>query len=159
MKNSEVEAILKFYKDIDIDIKVASKWLEQYESVYDTRGAMNYDGMPHGSNTSDSTALLAIKIAKTDTRESIEILQKRIKELKKLRIEIQKEILTLNAVHKTIVLSFYVEGEKWERIAEQISYSVRQSKNIRCVALEVLGSKMARNRSISRSKVINEIIK
>ena len=108
---------------------------------------------------SDSTALLAIKIAETDTRESIEILQKRIKELKKLRTEIQKEILTLNAVHKTIVLSFYVEGEKWERIAEQISYSVRQSKNIRCVALEVLGSKMARNRSISRSKVINEIIK
>ena len=45
MKNSEVEAILKFYKDIDIDIKVASKWLEQYESVYDTRGAMNYDGI------------------------------------------------------------------------------------------------------------------
>lgn len=159
MKNSEVEAILKFYKDIDIDIEVANKWLEQYENVYDTRGAMNYDGMPHGSNTSDSTALYAMLIAETDTRANIERLQKRIKELKKLRTEIQKEILTLNAIHKTIVLNFYIMGEKWERIAEHINYSVRQSKNIRCVALEVLGSKMARNRNISRSKIINEIIK
>lgn len=54
MKNWEVEAILKFYKDIDLDIKVTGEWLEQYESVYDTTGAINYDGMPHGSNTSDS---------------------------------------------------------------------------------------------------------
>lgn len=159
MKNSEVEAILKFYKNIDIDINVASKWLEQYESVYDTRGAMNYDGMPHGSNTSDSTAPFAIKIAETDTAESIAILEKRITELKKLRTEIVKEISTLNTIHKTIVFGFYIKGEKWKQIAEQISYSVRQSKNIRCVALEVLGSKLARNRNISRSKIINEIIK
>ena len=45
MKNWEVEAILKFYKDIDLDIKVTGEWLEQYESVYDTTGAINYDGM------------------------------------------------------------------------------------------------------------------
>lgn len=48
MKNWEVEAILKFYKDIDLDIKVTGEWLERYESVYDTTGAINYDGMPHG---------------------------------------------------------------------------------------------------------------
>lgn len=158
MKNSEVEAILKFYKDIDMDIQIAGKWLEQYEERYDTRGAMNYDGMPHGSNTSDSTALLAIKLSESDTRTNIKILQKRIKELKKIRTEILKEISTLNAIHKAIVYGFYVNGEKWERIAEQISYSVRQSKNIRCVALEVLGSKMARNRNISRSKIIREVL-
>lgn len=28
MKNWEVEAILKFYKDIDLDIKVTGEWLE-----------------------------------------------------------------------------------------------------------------------------------
>ena len=42
-------------------------------------------------------------------------------------------------IHKAIICGFYLQGQKWERIAEQISYSVRQSKNIRCVALEVLG--------------------
>ena len=159
MKNSEVEAILKFYKYIDLDIKVASEWLEQYEAGYNPLGAVVYDGMPHGNKLSDSTALLAIKLAETDTRESIETLKKRIKGLKKLRTEILKEISTLNPVHKTIICGFYVRGQKWERIAEQISYSVRQSKNIRCVALEALGGKFARNRNISRSKIIGEIIK
>ena len=151
MKNWEVEAILKFYKDIDLDIKVTGEWLERYESVYDTTGAINYDGMPHGSNTSDSTALLAIEIAGTDTAE-------RIKELKKLRTEISKEIYSLTPIHKAIICGFYLQGQKWERIAEQISYSVRQSKNIRCVALEVLGGKLARNRNVSRSKILKEVL-
>lgn len=159
MKNSEVEAILKFYKDIDLDIKVTGEWLEQYESVYDTRGAINYDGMPHGNNISDSTALLAIEIAKTDTADRIRVLKGRVKDLKKLRTEILKEISSLNPIHKAIVCGFYLQGQKWERIAEQISYSVRQSKNIRCVALEVLGGKFARNKNISRSKIISEIVK
>lgn len=159
MKNSEVEAILKFYKYIDLDIKVASEWLEQYEAGYNPLGAVVYDGMPHGNTLSDSTALLAIKLAETDTRESIDTLKKRIKELKKLRTEILKEISTLNPVHKTIICGFYIKGQKWERIAEQISYSVRQSKNIRCIALEVLGGKFVRNRNVSRSKIIGEALK
>ena len=159
MKNLEVEAILKFYKDIDLDIKVTSEWLERYESVYDTRGAINYNGMPHGNNISDSTALLAIKLAETDTAERIKVLKSRLKELKKLRTEILKEISSLSPIHKAIICGFYLQGQKWEHIAEQINYSVRQSKNIRCVALEVLGGKMARNRNISRSKVISEIVK
>ena len=127
--------------------------------MYDTTGAINYDGMPHGSNTSDSTALLAIKLAETDTAECIRTLKDRLRELKKLRTEILKEISALNTVHKAIICGFYLQGQKWERIAEQISYSVRQSKNIRCVALEVLGGKFARNRNISRSKIIGEALK
>lgn len=159
MKNSEVEAVLKFYKDIDLDIKVTSEWLERYESVYDTRGAINYDGMPHGSNISDQTALLAIELAETDTAERIKVLTGRIQELKKLKTEILKEILTLTPIHKTIICGFYLQGQKWERIAEQINYSVRRSKDIRYIALEVLGGKMARNRKISRSKILKEILK
>lgn len=159
MKNSEVEAILKFYKDIDLDIKVASEWLEQLEEQYDNRKAINYDGMSHGSGTTDQTALLAMKLAEADTLERTEMLKKRIKELKKLRTEILKEISTLKPVHKAIIDGFYIRGHKWERIAEQINYSVRQSKNIRCVALEVLGGKLARNRNVSRSKIIAEVVK
>ena len=71
MKNSEVEAILKFYKWIDLDIKVAGEWLEQYEAGYNPLGAVPYDGMPHGNKLGDSTALLAMKLAETDTRQII----------------------------------------------------------------------------------------
>jgi len=158
MKNSQVEAVLRFYKDIDLDIQIASEWLEQLESGYNPLGAVVYDGMPHGTNISDQTAQLGIKLAESNTGERVAILKKRIKDLKKVRTEILKEITTLTPVHKTIIVGFYIEGQKWERIGERINYSVRQSKNIRCVALEVLGGKMARNRSISRSKIIAEII-
>ena len=158
MKNSEVEAILKFYKDIDIDIKVASEWLEQYEEQYNTVGAIIYDGMPKGNNLSDSTASLAIALSQTDIKESIDNLTKRVRELKKLRTEILKEISTLKPIHKIIIDGFYIKGQKWEQIGERINYSVRQSKNIRCVALTVLGSKIARNKNITQSKIIAEII-
>lgn len=158
MRNSEVEAVLKFYKYIDVDIKVANEWLKRYEDGYNPLGAMAYDGMPHGSSISDQTALLAIKIAESDTKDSIEAIEKRIVELKKLRTEILKEVSTLHPIHKIIICGFYIESQKWECIAEQIDYSVRQSKNIRCIALEALGAKMARNRSISQSKIIAKII-
>ena len=158
MKKWEVEAILKFYKYIDLDIKVTNEWLQRYEKVYDATGAINYDGMPHGNNTGDTTALLAIQIADTDTAERIKELKGRMQELKQLRIEIAKEIYSLTPIHKTIICGFYLQGQKWERIAEQINYSVRQSKNIRCVALEVLGGKMAGNRNISRSKILKEVL-
>ena len=157
MKNSEVEAILKFYRDIDLDIKTVNGWLEYYNAPYDTRGAMCYDGMPHGSSATDRVGLLAASLAESDNLENVKRLENRLKELKRFRTEILKEISTLNPVHKAIIDSFYIKGQKWERISEQINYSVRQCKNIRCVALEVLGGKLARNRNVSRSKLIAEI--
>lgn len=156
MKNSEVEAILKFYKWIDLDIKVASEWLEQYEAGYNPLGATPYDGMPHGNKLGDSTALLAMKLAETDTRERVEALKSRIEELKKLRTQVFKEISSLSALHKVIICGFYIQGKKWDRIGKEIGYSVRHTKNIRCEALKVLGEKLARNRIVSRSKIIKE---
>lgn len=158
MKNSEVEAILKFYKWIDLDLKVVGEWLEQYEAGYNPLGAVEYDGMPHGNKLGDSTALLAIKLAEADTREHIETLKSRMEELKKLRTQIFKEVSSLTAVHKVIVCGLYLQGQKWDRVAEQIGYSVRHAKNIRCEALKVLGERLARNRNISSSKIIKEIL-
>lgn len=158
MKNSEVEAVLKFYRWIDLDIKVAGEWLEQYEAGYNPLGAVPHDGMPHGNNLGDSTALLAMKLAETDTRERIETLNSRIVELKKLRTQIFKEISSLTALHKVIICGLYLQGQKWDQVAGQIGYSVRHAKNIRCEALKVLGEKLARNRNISHSRIIKEIL-
>ena len=109
MKNWEVEAILKFYKDIDLDIKVTGEWLERYESVYDTTGAINYDGMPHGSNTSDSTALLAIEIAGTDTAERIKGQNTGVKEIENGNI---KRDLFLNSDSQSYYMRILLTGSK-----------------------------------------------
>ena len=159
MKNSDVEAILKFYKWIDLDIKVAGEWLEQYEAGYNPLGAAGYDGMPHGNKLGDSTALLAIKLAETDTRECIEVLKNRIQELKELRTQIFWESSSLPVLYKVIICGLYLQGKKWEQIGEEIGYSVRHAKNIRCEALKILGEKLARNKIVSRSKIIKENFK
>lgn len=159
MKNSEVEKVLKFYKWIDLDIKVVGEWLEQCEAGYNPLGAVTYDGMPHGNKLGDSTASLAMALAETDTKERMETLKGQLGELKKLRTQIFKEISSMTAVHKVIICGLYIKGEKWDRVAEQIGYSVRQAKNIRCEALKVLGEKMAGNRIISRSKIIKETLR
>ena len=57
-----------------------------------------------------------------------------------------------------IISGFYLQGQKWDRIAEQVGYSVRQAKNIRYEALKVLGEKLAGNRNVSQSKIIKEIL-
>lgn len=64
----------------------------------------------------------------------------------------------MTAVHKVIICGLYLQGQKWDRVAEQIGYSVRHAKNIRCEALKVLGEKLARNRNVSQSKIIKEVL-
>lgn len=159
VKDLQVEKILKFYKYIDVDIKMASEWLERYEQGYNPLGAISYNGMPKGTNLSDSTTTLAIKLAEANTKENIDTLKKRIMELQKLKWEIFNEIATLTPVHKTIVSEFYIKGRRWEYIAGQINYSVRHSKNIRHVALKDLGARFAQNKYIVNSMIIDENIK
>lgn len=158
MENREVEAILKFYRWIDLDIKMAGEWLERYEAGYNPICAANHDGLPRGNGLGDSTSKLAMKLAETDTRECIEYLKKRKEELKILRTQIFKEISSLAALHKLILCRLYLQGRKWEQIAEEIGYSVRQAKNIRAAALRALGEKLAGNQILSQSRIIKEIL-
>ncbi len=159
MTNSEVEAILRFYKWIDLDIKIANEWLKQYEAGYNPLGAVLYDGMPHGKKLGNSTAVLAMKLAEADTKENIEILEKRIKQLKNLRTQIFKEISSLIMPYKVIIYNLYLRGQKWDYVAKMIGYSVRQAKNIRCKALNILGEKLENNQNIAQSDIIKEIFK
>lgn len=156
MEISEVEKILKFYRWIDLEIKITKDWLEQYEDGYNPLSTMIPDGMPHGNKLSNRTALLAIALAETDTKECIEILKNRMEELKQIKMQIFKEISSMQTVHKIILCGLYLQGKKWEQIAKEVSYSVRQAKNIRKEALKILGKKMAKNQVIANSKMIQE---
>ena len=158
MENPEVEEILKFYRDIDLDIKMDYGLISELEEIYNTLEGVVYDGLPHGNSLPDQTAMSAVAIADTGTSMNIRTLKERINELEKLKIEILSEILSLSPVHKTIIYNFYIRNHKWEQIAERINYSVRQSKNIRCEALKILGKKFEKNKTISGSMVIKEII-
>lgn len=159
MNKADTEKILRFYNSIDDDIRMCRASLEEYEERYNTIGAITYDGMPKGSGTSDKVAKRAIRNAEADTKAHIDYLRERIRELNRIRTEILKELTTLQTVHKLILTGFYIKGLKWEQIAAQAGYSVRQAQNHRTEALEIMAKKITRNRYLSKSKFIKKIIK
>lgn len=160
MERQEVEKILVFYKHIDLDIRIAGEWLERYEEEYKPIGVARYDERVENEGIkTDITSKRAAELAESHTKENINRLEKRIQELRSLKTEIFKEILKLNPIQKTIIFEFYLKEQKWERIAEQVNYSIRQSKNIRCAALKTLGEKFEGNKRITGSRIIDEAIK
>lgn len=158
MENRKVEAVLRFYRDIDLDIGVNHRLLAESKEIYNTLEGVVYDGLPHGSGLPDHTAVFAVSIAGTETSARIKTLERTINELEILKTEILKEILSLPPVHKNVIYYFYIKDRKWEWISEHINYSVRQSQNIRCKALENLGRKIEKNSIISESQVIKGIL-
>lgn len=158
MNKADTEKILKYYNKIDDDIRMCKATLNECEEIYNTVGAMNYDGMPRAAGKSDKVAKTAIKAAEKLSGKNIRFFKERIKELNRIKIEILKELTTMQAVHKIILTGFYIKGFKWEQIAEQIGYSVRQSQNHRTEALEIMAKKLTRNKYILRSKVIKELL-
>lgn len=159
MNKADAEKILKFYNRIDDDIRMCKASKKECEEIYNTIGAMNYDGMPKATGRSDKVAKTAIKAAERENRKNIEFFNKRITELNRIKTEILKELTTMQAVHKVILTGFYTKGFKWEQIAEQVGYSVRQAQNHRTEALEIMAKKLSRNRYILRSEVIKGILK
>lgn len=158
MNKADTEKILKYYNKIDDDIRMCKATLNECEEIYNTVGAVNYDGMPRAAGKSDKVAKTAIKAAEKLSGKNIRFFKERIKELNRIKIEILKELTTMQAVHKIILTGFYIKGFKWEQIAEQIGYSVRQSQNHRTEALEIMAKKLTRNKYILRSKVIKELL-
>ncbi|GEM_PF-554646 len=159
MKKSDAEKLLKGYNTIDDDIKMCRNLIKDYEQTYyNTIGAMNYDGMPKATGKSDKTAKTAIRNAHHDTSIQLAAWESRIRELNKIRTEILKEITSMKMIHKVVLTGFYIKGDRWEQIAEQIGYSVRQAQNHRAEALEIIAKKLTRNRYIIRSKIVKEML-
>lgn len=159
MNKADTEKILKFYSRIDDDIRMCKASRKECGEIYNTIGSMTYDGMPKATGKSDKVAKTAIKAAERENRKNMEFFDRRITELNRIKTEILKELTTMQAVHKVILTGFYIKGTKWEQIAEQVGYSVRQSQNHRTEALEIMAKKLSRNRYILRSEVIKEILK
>ena len=156
MNKTDTEKIFRFYHHIDDDIRMCKASLTEYEERYNTMGAIPYDGMPKGSGISDKVAKRAIKNVEADTKAHIDFLHERIRELNRTRTEILRELTTLQMIHKLILTEFYIKGMKWEQIAAQAGYSVRQTQNHRTKALEIMAKKITKNRYLSQSEFIRK---
>lgn len=153
MNREKVVKLLKLFPEIDSEISVRRGILNDLERYYDTSGAINYDGMPHGinhiSNPTEKTALNVPDFV----RKEIEKYTAEIAELQKVKVEILKEVSRLSLKQKNIVFGFYFHSMKWEKVASRTHYSERQCKNIRDAALDRLLCLFRKNTTLTRYEI------
>lgn len=151
MQREKVIAILEFYRDADKTIRLNERVIKNLEDqYYNSVGAVNMDGMPHGKGGTSSPVertVLNIPRSVVNTIKSMERDNRKIEEIK---AEILKELNRLNYHQKAVVLGFYIDGLQWEQISGRVNYSPRQCRNIRDNALDRLAKWFASNKKISR---------
>lgn len=89
------------------------------------------DGMPHGSSQSDLSDYIAI------LDEQIEFLKKERLEKAKCYKQIEDRIRQMkNEDEQSVLRLRYIQGLKWEDVAEKMRYSWKQIHRIHSVALQ-----------------------
>lgn len=146
MRREKVVKLLKFYPEIDGEIKARKNVLNDLEEYYDTSAGMNYGGTPGSRKSTVSTTERAALNVPYYAREQIERCKKEITELQAVKVEILKEVSRLKLKQKNVIFGFYLHGMKWEQVANGMHYSERQCKNIRDEAITKLLQGFAKNK-------------
>lgn len=151
MEYKEAEKIVKYYNEIDTDIKLHMKWVKDIDDRYYVGiGAQVIDGLPHALNKiSNPTELIALSVP-NDVKFQQEYHQQRIRDLCACRAAILDEIDKLSAIEKAVITKFYHEGLKWEQVKLQVHYSIKQCKNIRRHGIYVLANRFESNAAIKK---------
>lgn len=151
MKREKVIMILRFYRDIDKAIKLNERVIKNLEDqYYMTLGAVNMDGMPHGSGGTASPVERAVLNVPRSVTNTIDGLNRENSRLAAIKAEILSELNHLTYHERAVLLGFYIEGVQWEQISARVNYSPRQCRNIRNDALNRLEKLFSQNKAVSR---------
>jgi DNA-directed RNA polymerase specialized sigma24 family protein len=147
MERERVKKILLFCRDIDGEIKLRRRILQDYESAYYTSGGGGgmIDGMPRSKyRAGNPTETAAINIPGAISA-AMHGLRATIEELADAKAEILKELEKLPLAQKSVLYDFYVLGKQWGQIAARVNYGATQCKKIRNRALDNLGGRFEKN--------------
>lgn len=93
MKREKVISVLRFYRDIEKSIKLNERVIKNLEDqYYTTLGAVNMDGMPHGSGGGESPVERAALNIPRSVTNTIESLNRENSKLAKIKAEILSEL-------------------------------------------------------------------
>lgn len=155
MERSKVIELLEYYKDIDREVSIYRKIINDLtDQYYNPIGAIRRDGLPKGKNNiSRQTENMALNIPDFVSGE-IKDYEAKVQQLQSLKAQLLQEISRLKLKEKRIIFDFYIHNLKWEQVAVRNSYSERQCKNIRDNALATLSQRFEKNQIISQFKKI-----
>lgn len=155
MERSKVIELLEYYKDIDGEVNIYRKIINDLtDQYYNPIGTIQCDGLPKGENNiSRQTENMALNIPDFVSGE-IKDYEAKVQQLQSLKAQLLQEISRLKLKEKRIIFDFYIHNLKWEQVAVRNSYSERQCKNIRDNALATLSQRFEKNQIISQFKKI-----
>ena len=91
------------------------------------------DGMPRARSNEDRIANLTAKIITLD-----DILVTKLSKLVDFQIEIEEAIDTLESADRLLMRLRYIDGKKWDDIADEMGYSIQRVWQIHSSALKKL---------------------
>jgi hypothetical protein len=145
MEREKVKLILAFCRDIDGEIKLNMRMLQDFEDKYYTSGGGGLDGMPRTKHrTSDPTPAVALNVP--DSASAVmRDLRADIERLAALNAAILSELNKLPLPQKSIIYDFYITGLQWVQISGRAHYSATQCKKIRNRGLDNLAKHFVKN--------------
>lgn len=153
VEKSQVIKALEYSTEIEGEVRMLRRLIQELEQCYDTSSGISYDGMPKGknhlSNPTEKTAMNIPDFVRKDIRNHTE----KIAQLQKFKCEVVKEVLRLPLKQKQTIMMFYFKKLKWMQIADELHYSERQCKNIRDGALDQLTEYFGNNRTITNFEI------
>ncbi|MCR5776950.1 MAG: hypothetical protein K6G84_05940 [Lachnospiraceae bacterium] len=154
MERRDAECIMIYYKEIPEMIEnFCREKNEIEEKYYNGNHAMDMDGMPHGSGTSNPTAALAVRAAENSVGEEIDEINTRLEVLCGDRRQIRAAVNTLNNRYKNVLIGKYVNGDSWTELSLKIHASTSTIRYWRDKALDRL------NLSMQDEPMIDELVK
>ncbi|MCL2107799.1 MAG: hypothetical protein FWH20_00445 [Oscillospiraceae bacterium] len=144
-----VTEILKFCRDIDKEILYNNmRVAECHELLQNAGGSVSFVAMSKNKhNNSNPTEKIYIA-----THDKIERLTQKNEEIRAFKDAVYNEIDNLSPVEKIIIYGFYIKKFSWMRISAEVHFCIRQCKNIRDRAVEVLEDKFKSNKTIADFK-------
>ena len=151
MSKERVIELLEYYKDIDGEVKIYRKILEDLtDQYYNPLCTIQWDGLPKGKySISRQTENMVLNIPDYVSGEMRDY-EERVATLQNLKAQILQEVSRLKLKEKSIIFDFYIHNMKWEQVAVRNHYSERQCKNIRDNAVETLLKRFENNPYISK---------
>lgn len=149
MTRQQTIDLLELYPRIGQEISIYSNILMKCQDDWGLSSSGNLDGLPHGTDISNPTESLACKMALTGAGDYMREIEAQITQLQTLQTEIFREFKKLPYYQKMMVYYYYLDGKRWVWIANKLSYSERQCRNVRNQAVDALCTAFEANPNIT----------
>lgn len=141
MEREVVVNILKYYRDIDLNMKLNNKIISDFEDSYYAQSTTpSYSGQIHGGGDVSHPVEDMVLSVPEEIHVQMNQLKRENRKLLEEKVAITTALNSLAYVQKAILYSFYVKKDNWTKISREMNYCPSHCRNLRDKSLAELGT-------------------